>query len=486
MASVLVRAPGALRLYNKGAADFFSTPHEDDLTALCLVGIKDPVRAAVPAAVATCQRAGIRVRMVTGDNIHTARHIARECGILTPGGVAIEGPDFRKMSEAEMLAFLPSLQVMARSSPQDKYVLVQALQRMGEVVAVTGDGTNDAPALKAADVGLAMGIAGTEVAKEAADIVILDDNFSSIVKSVLWGRCVFTNIRKFLQFQLTINLVALIIAFVAAVSTGETPLNVLQLLWVNLIMDSLAALALATENPTPDLLDRRPHGRNEPLISASMGRHILVQGLYQCFWLFLIFYGMPAQLAAFEVRPCPDPYPAGGEFKTCTDQQDHDKEQTNSMVFNTFIWCQMFNMINSRRIEDELNVFAGVLSGWVFPVVWLLIAAFQVVIMVVPAVGGIFSVQPQSLLEWAVAVAIGVGSLAVALAERVLARTICAATPEQRAAREAAAAMAPAVRYRQHFWEVMLPPKPKSMKAAPGGGSEPAATGGAATVVPLS
>ena len=150
---------------------------------------------------ATCQRAGIRVRMVTGDNLHTARHIAKECGIFTEGGVAIEGPQLRAMTPQQLAAALPAIQVIARSSPQDKYLLVETLKRMGEVVAVTGDGTNDAPALKVADVGLAMGIAGTEVAKEAADIVILDDNFSSIVKSVLWGRTVFENIRKFLQFQ---------------------------------------------------------------------------------------------------------------------------------------------------------------------------------------------------------------------------------------------------------------------------------------------
>lgn len=227
----------------------FKEPPEFDLDLVAIVGIKDPVRPEVPEAVQTCQNAGIKVRMVTGDNIHTAKHIARECGIMTEHGVAMEGPEFRALTNEQLIEIIPTLEVLARSSPEDKYRLVKTLKALGEVVSVTGDGTNDAPAMKEADVGLAMGIAGTEVAKEAADIVILDDNFSSIVKACMWGRCVFSNIRKFLQFQLTINLVALIVAFVAAVSTGETPLNVLQLLWVNLIMDSLAALALATEAP---------------------------------------------------------------------------------------------------------------------------------------------------------------------------------------------------------------------------------------------
>ena len=175
------------------------TPPEDALTLVAVVGIKDPVRAEVPDAVATCQRAGITVRMVTGDNIHTARHIARECGILAEGGLAMEGPDFRALPEGELMNLLPRLQVLARSSPADKLVLVRTLKKMGDIVAVTGDGTNDAPALKESDVGMAMGIAGTEVSKEAADIVIMDDNFSSIVKAVMWGRSVFCNIRKFLQ-----------------------------------------------------------------------------------------------------------------------------------------------------------------------------------------------------------------------------------------------------------------------------------------------
>ncbi|GFR47750.1 hypothetical protein Agub_g9515 [Astrephomene gubernaculifera] len=308
------------------AADFFESSDNVDanLTCVGLVGIKDPVRPEVPAAVATCKRAGITVRMVTGDNIHTAQHIARECGILYEliptasgaGGVtelrAMEGPAFREMikdpafvelrrlmNEGDKAALqqlrdkINHVRVLARSSPEDKLQLVRLLKEMGDVVAVTGDGTNDAPALKESDVGLAMGMTGTEVAKEAADIIILDDNFSSIVKSVLWGRAVFANIRKFLQFQLTVNLVALVTAFVGAVAGGHEPLNILQLLWVNLIMDTMGALALATEDPHPALLLQRPNGRTEYLINWRMCKHIAVQGSYQILFMFLCLYLLP-------------------------------------------------------------------------------------------------------------------------------------------------------------------------------------------------
>ncbi|URE13268.1 Ca2+-ATPase N terminal autoinhibitory domain [Musa troglodytarum] len=193
----------------------------DGYTCIGIVGIKDPVRPGVKESVAVCRSAGITVRMVTGDNINTAKAIARECGILTDDGVAIEGPDFRKKSLEEMNQLIPKLQVMARSSPLDKYTLVKHLQIMfNEVVAVTGDGTNDAPALHEADIGLAMGIAGTEVAKESADVIILDDNFSTIATVAKWGRSVYINIQKFVQFQLTVNVVALVVNFSSACLTA--------------------------------------------------------------------------------------------------------------------------------------------------------------------------------------------------------------------------------------------------------------------------
>ncbi|KAL6763493.1 plasma membrane calcium-transporting ATPase [Haematococcus lacustris] len=280
---------------------------DNELIAYAIVGIKDPVRQEVPAAVATCQRAGITVRMVTGDNIHTAQHISRECGILEDGCLAMEGPVFRAMPAAELIPLLPRLRVLARSSPEDKLTLVSLLKKQGEVVAVTGDGTNDAPALKESDVGLAMGIAGTEVAKEAADIIILDDNFSSIVKSVLWGRCVYENIRKFLVFQLSVNLVAMISAVVGSLYGGVAPLNVLQLLWVNMIMDTLAALALATEEPYIELLDDKPHGRHEALISGTMYYHMFSAALYKLFWLFACLYALPVLFSDYALLKA-DPY----------------------------------------------------------------------------------------------------------------------------------------------------------------------------------
>lgn len=280
-----------------------------DLTACAIVGIKDPVRQEVPDAVSKCKAAGITVRMVTGDNIHTATHIARECGILfEEDHTCMEGPTFRTLSQEELLPLIPKLRVLARSSPEDKLTLVNFLkQNCKDVVAVTGDGTNDAPALKASDVGLAMGIAGTEVAKEAADIVIMDDNFRSIVMAVKWGRSVFANIRKFLQFQLTVNVVCLVAAFVGALVGGHEPLTLMQLLWVNLIMDTMGALALATEDPSDALLLEKPHA-HERLITNRMWKHILVQGMYQLFWMMFWLYYAPTSLNEFKVISDEDYY----------------------------------------------------------------------------------------------------------------------------------------------------------------------------------
>lgn len=207
------------------------------MTFLGVVGIQDPLRPGVPEAVEKARHAGVVTRMVTGDNIVTARAIATECGIYTDG-IVMEGPEFRKLSDDEMDAMLPRLQVLARSSPEDKRVLVTRLRQLGGIVAVTGDGTNDGPALKAADIGFSMGIAGTEVAKEASAIILMDDNFSSILTALMWGRAVNDAVQKFLQFQITVNITAMLVAFITAIQDPKmrSVLTAVQLLWINLFM----------------------------------------------------------------------------------------------------------------------------------------------------------------------------------------------------------------------------------------------------------
>lgn len=208
-----------------------------DMTYLGVVGIQDPLRPGVPEAVEKCRHAGVIVRMVTGDNIVTAKAIATDCGIYSDG-IVMEGPEFRQLSEQDMDAVLPRLQVLARSSPEDKRVLVTRLRKLGGIVAVTGDGTNDGPALKAADIGFSMGIAGTEVAKEASAIILMDDNFASILTALMWGRSVNDAVQKFLQFQITVNITAMLVAFITAIQDPEmrSVLTAVQLLWINLFM----------------------------------------------------------------------------------------------------------------------------------------------------------------------------------------------------------------------------------------------------------
>lgn len=381
-------------------------PPEHELTCIALVGIKDPVRPEVPKSVRQCQRAGITVRMVTGDNLFTAKTIARECGILTEGGMAMEGSEFRNLNEQQLDLILPKLQVLARSTPIDKFTLVKRLKELGEVVAVTGDGTNDAPALNEAHIGLAMGIAGTDVAKEASDIIILDDNFSSIVSAVMWGRCVYDNIRKFLQFQLTINVVALITAFLAAVTDRGLPLKTVQLLWVNLIMDTLAALALGTETPTRDLLDRKPYGAKDSLINLIMVRNICMQAFYQLFVLLGLLYAGPQVLNL----PVPDDIDVG--------EENDAKRAIDTIIFNTFVFCQLFNEFNARVVTQKLNVFAGVHKNPIFGGVMILTAVLQV--LLVQFGGSFVETFPLTPLQWAICVGLGFGSLPIGFIGRLI------------------------------------------------------------------
>ncbi|KAL3849905.1 hypothetical protein ACJIZ3_011787 [Penstemon smallii] len=318
---------------------------ENNLTLLGIVGMKDPCRPGARKAIQSCRVAGVDIKMITGDNVFTAKAIATECGILDHDqqiaiGEVIEGIEFRNYTNEERLQKVDTIRVMARSSPLDKLLMVQCLKQKGHVVAVTGDGTNDAPALKEADVGLSMGIQGTEVAKESSDIVILDDDFSSVATVLRWGRCVYNNIQKFIQFQLTVNVAALVINFIAAVSAGDVPLTTVQLLWVNLIMDTLGALALATERPTEDLMHEPPVGRTEPLITNVMWRNLLAQAFYQIsILLTLQFRGR----SIFGIS----------------------EQVNNTLIFNTFVLCQVFNEFNARKLEKR-NVFKGIHKNKLF------------------------------------------------------------------------------------------------------------------------
>ncbi|KAJ0742347.1 putative P-type Ca(2+) transporter [Helianthus annuus] len=318
---------------------------EEGLTLLGIVGLKDPCRPGSRKAIETCRFAGVEVKMITGDNLFTAKAIATECGILESGqevceDEVVEGVQFRNFTDEERMQKVDRIRVMARSSPFDKLLMVKCLKQKGHVVAVTGDGTNDAPTLKEADIGLSMGIQGTEVAKQSSDIVILDDDIATISTVLMWGRCVYNNIQKFIQFQLTVNVAALVINFIAAVTSGGVPLTAVQLLWVNLIMDTLGALALATEGPTKELLNKPPVGRVEPLITNVMWRNLLAQAIFQI-----------TVLLTFQFR---------GEAIFNVNERVKD-----TIIYNTFVLCQVFNEFNSRKLEKR-NIFKGIHKNRLF------------------------------------------------------------------------------------------------------------------------
>lgn len=325
-----------------------------DLTLIGITGIEDPLRPGVRESVMKCHRAGVTVKMCTGDNVLTARSIANQCGIFTPGGIIMEGPVFRQLTQSERVEIVPRLQVLARSSPEDKKVLVETLKSIGEIVGVTGDGTNDGPALKTANVGFSMGIAGTEVAKEASDIILMDDNFSSIVKAIIWGRCVNDAVRKFLQFQISTNVTAVAITFVTAVASDqeESVLTAVQLLWINIIMDTFAALALATDPATDKLLDRKPDKKTAPLFTTDMYKMILFQSIYQIIIIF-IFHFLGHQILGY-------------------DHSEHSDLVVKTLVFNMFVFAQIFNSVNCRRLDRGLNIFEGILKNQYFMGITLL------------------------------------------------------------------------------------------------------------------
>ncbi|MBY0527416.1 MAG: cation-translocating P-type ATPase [Gemmataceae bacterium] len=356
------------------------------------VAIRDPLREDVKEAVADCRRAGIEVKMITGDNIETARAIATEIGLIDrPEALVITSAEFNALDDADLKAKLPHLRVLARARPLDKFRMVKALQELNEVVAVTGDGTNDAPALKKADVGLAMGRAGTEVAKEASKIVLLDDAFSTIVKAVHWGRSLYENIQRFIQFQLTINVSALVIAFLGPFFGVKPPFTILQLLWINVIMDTFAAIALCSEPPRPGLMRLPPKKRDENILTRAMLGNIFTTAVFFIIVMIVLLVGMerrgdvPGWFAGSSA--------ASTEFPELTVRQV-------AIFFTVYVMFQVWNEINCRSLVPDTSGFAGLFRNPVFLTILGITVLGQVVIITFG--GEVFKVEPLSIVDWLV------------------------------------------------------------------------------------
>jgi Ca2+ transporting ATPase len=400
-----------------GDANIEARMPSEDLTLLAVVGIADPLRPEVPEAIQKAHRAGISVRMFTGDNPVTAASIAVECGIMDPLDASnpravVEGRQFMRnissnardgnatvacdrvvVDKDKFLEHWRDLKVLARCSPSDKFTVVEALKKYtDEIVAVTGDGTNDAPALRMAHVGFAMND-GTQVAKDAADIILVDNNFASTINAALWGRNVYSNITKFLQFQLTVNIVALITAAGGAVASAESPLTTVQMLWVNLIMDSLASLALATGSPDLALLNQKPYGKEHNFVDPSgpLPKHILGQVVYQLAVLAWLLGPAPEMLGI--------PYHIPGNGPSIH----------HTLVFNTFVMMQLFNQLNARLINDSDGILDNIQGETLFQ--WVLCSEFLLQFVIVQYGEMFFNTTGLPVDLWLVSLGFGAASL---------------------------------------------------------------------------
>lgn len=348
---------------------------DEKLSFLGVVAISDPIRPDVPEAVGKCRSAGIDVKIVTGDTSATATEIARQIGLWSLEDAEenrITGTEFAQLTDEEALKRVKQLKIMSRARPSDKQRLVQLLQQLGEVVAVTGDGTNDAPALNHAQVGLSMGT-GTSVAKEASDITLLDDSFHSISTAVMWGRSLYKNIQRFIVFQLTINLVALLIVLLGSIIGTELPLTVTQMLWVNLIMDTFAALALASIPPSMDVMNEKPRRHTDFIVSRSMAYNIIGAGL-----VFLgVLMGMIYHFT----------YADGGMTL-----------YRLTIFFTFFVMLQVWNLFNARVFGTNDSAFKGLFRSYGTLLVVVLIVAGQ--FLIVQFGGAVFRTVPLSLSTW--------------------------------------------------------------------------------------
>lgn len=376
----------------------------DKLSFLGITAISDPVRSDVPAAIMDCLDAGIAVKIVTGDTPGTAKEIGRQVGLWTDADGdenLITGPEFAALSEDEAFKRVTRLKIMSRARPTDKSRLVRLLQGNGEVVAVTGDGTNDAPALNAAQVGLSMGD-GTSVAKEASDITIMDNSFASISKAVMWGRSLYQNIQRFILFQLVVNLVACLIVVLGAFTGTESPLTVTQMLWVNLIMDTFAALALASLPPSHDVMKLKPRRTGDFIITRGMLWNILgtgllfvvvLLGLMQYFRHYDVTSLLQFNLLHFAIGIFDFTYNAGADLT----------RYELSMFFTVFVFLSFWNLFNAKAFASGHTAFYQMSGSKMFFVTLLLIAGGQV--LIVGLGGTMFNVTPIRLTDWGVIIA---------------------------------------------------------------------------------
>ena len=357
------------------SSDCATLVNEGGLTFQGIFAISDPIRPDVPDAVKKCQSAGIGVKIVTGDTPGTATEIARQIGLWQPEDTErnrITGVEFAALTDEEALDRVLGLKVMSRARPMDKQRLVQLLQQKGAVVAVTGDGTNDAPALNHAQVGLSMGT-GTSVAKEASDITLLDDSFHSIATAVMWGRSLYKNIQRFIVFQLTINVVALLSVLLGAFFGTELPLTVTQMLWVNLIMDTFAAMALASISPSMDVMNEKPRKRTDFIITPAMRNNILGVGL----GFLVILMGL---LAYFKTLP------GGMDVHHLT------------VFFTIFVMLQFWNLFNASVFGTNHSIFKDASHALGMLSVALIILMGQ--FLIVTFGGKVFRTEPLPLMEW--------------------------------------------------------------------------------------
>lgn len=390
----------------------YQKAEDGKMTLQAIVAITDPLRKEVPAAVQECRKAGIEVKMVTGDTAATAFEIGKQIGIfeedntsigadgeMTPLEVKmITGEQWEALSDEEAYKRAQNIRVMSRARPTDKQRLVAMLQKHGEVVAVTGDGTNDAPALHYAHVGLSLG-SGTSVAKEASDMTLLDDSFKSIANAVMWGRSLYRNLQRFLFFQLVVNVAALLLVLGGSIIGTEMPLTVTQILWVNLIMDTFAALALASLPPSHEVMKEKPRKASDFIISRSMGVGILFCGIS----FFVVMFA----------------------FLVYCERRGRGGVDTHELTwfFTTFVMLQFWNLFNAKALGSNRSAFRHFLQDKGMQLVLLLVLAGQW--LIVTFGGEMFRTQPLSLKEWAII--IGSTSLVLWAGElyRAVRRAMC-------------------------------------------------------------